>query len=148
MVSRTALGAVVALSLALAPLAVRAQTSTLSVSIIRTAGSCPGSITVSVVTKQYPGGFTMDYTAKTAAAANAVKVTASTPQRIAFTGSLLPAYRSCQGVGKSNENAFTLHGGTLSYVISPGKGPNGTYPGALRVNVVKGLPHANVSITD
>jgi hypothetical protein len=148
MVSRIAVCSIVAFGLALAPLAAGAQTENQLIKISHTAGTCPSLIVVAVVTKQYPGGFTMDYTARTGTVANAVKVTVSKPQRIAFSGALLPAYRSCEGAGRAGEGAFTLHAGTLSFVISPGKGPNGTYPGALTVDVERGLPHAHMSITD
>ena len=90
----------------------------------------------------------MDYTAQTAAVASSVKVVAATPQRIAFTAAVLRPYASCRGSGKSGDITFSLVNGTFSFVLTPGKGPNNTYPGALHVNVVKGLPHANMSITD
>jgi hypothetical protein len=148
MISRIVASTLFAAALVAAPLAAMSQTNNQTVSIARSAGTCPKSITVAVVTKQYPGGFTMDYTAQTAALASNAKVLAATPQRIAFTATLSAAYKSCEGAGKSGDVAFTLHKGNLGYVISPGKGPNNTYPGALHVNVVKGLPHANLSITD
>lgn len=148
MVLRSSVCSIVALALALVPLAAAAQTDNQFIRISHTAGTCPVSIVVVVVTKQYPGGFTMDYTARTGTVANAVKLTVSKPQRIAFSGALLPAYRSCEGAGRTRDMAFTLHAGMLNYVISPGKGPNGTYPGELHVNVEGGLPHAHMSITD
>jgi hypothetical protein len=148
MISRVAAFTLFAVALAAAPHAAMSQTNSQVVSISRSAGTCPKSIAVTVVTKQYPGGFTMDYTAQTSAVANDAKVMAAMPQRIAFSAALSAAYKSCEGTGKSGDIAFTLHKGNLSYVISPGKGPNNTYPGALHVNVVKGLPHANMSITD
>jgi len=137
-----------AASFVVAPLAAMSQPEVHTVTIVHSAGTCPKTIAVSEVTKQYPGGFTLDYTAQTRAVAKNPKVVSSTPRRIAFSASLTPAYASCEGAGKSGEIAFTLHQGTLSYVIAPRKGPNGTYPGALHVNVVRGLPHANMSITD
>jgi len=146
--SRIALSTAFAAALLAAPVAARSQTNTQAVPITRTAGTCPTSISIAVVTKQYPGGFTMDYTAQTMAVTKNVKVVSSTPQRIAFSASLSPAYASCEGMGKSGDSTFTLHKGTFSYVLAPGRGPNGTYPGALHVNVVNGLPHANMSITD
>jgi hypothetical protein len=134
--------------LAALPLVAAAQSETRTVAIVRSTGACPSSIGVIVVTKQYPGGFTMDYTARTSAVANGFHVVTSTPQRIAYSGSLLAKFSSCAGTGRSGDVTLTLRAGKLSYVISPGKGPNGTYPGALHVNIEKGLPHANVSITD
>jgi hypothetical protein len=148
MIARIAVSTLFAAALAAAPLAAMSQTNNPVVNITRSAGTCPKSIGVTVVTKQYPGGFTMDYTAHTSAVANNAKVLSAAPQRIAFNAALTPAYKSCEGTGKSGDIAFTLHKGNLSYVLSPGKGPNGTYPGALHVNVDKGLPHANMSITD
>jgi hypothetical protein len=148
MISRIAASTLFAAALAGAPLAAMSQTNDQTVSIVRSAGTCPKSIGVVVVTKQYPGGFTMDYTAQTLTVANGAKVLSATPRRIAFTAALSRAYKSCEGTGKSGDIAFTLHKGSLSYVISPGKGPNGTYPGALHVTVDKGRPHANMSITD
>jgi hypothetical protein len=148
MISRIVASMLLAGALVAAPLAAMSQTDNRTVSIARSAGTCPKSIAVTVVTKQYPGGFTMDYTAQTAMVASNAKVVAATPQRIAFNAALNAAYKSCEGTGKSGDVAFMLHKGNLSYVISPGKGPNNTYPGALHMNVVKGLPNANMSITD
>jgi hypothetical protein len=145
--SRIALSLAFAAALVAAPLAGMSQTNTQVVSIAGK-GACPTSISVTVVTKQYPGGFTIDYTAQTTAVAKSVSVVAATPQRIAFTGVLNPAYHSCTGGGKAGDMTFAFASGSLKYTIAPGKGPNGTYPGALHVNVVKGLPHANMSITD
>ena len=148
MIFRIAASTVLAAAFVAVPLAVMAQTAHRFVSITRTTGTCPKAITVTVVTKQYPGGFTMNYTAQTAAVASAPKVVAALPQRIAFTAHLRPAYVSCLGSAKSGDIAVKLGSGTLSFAITPGKGPNNTYPGALHVNVVTGLPHANMSITD
>jgi len=148
MISRIAASALLAAALAAVPLAAMPQTDNQVVSITRSSGACPKSITVTVVTKQYPGGFTMDYTAQTMGVASPVRVVAALPQRIAFIAQLHPAYASCRGSAKSGDVTFTLSNGTLSFVLTPGKGPNNTYPGALHVNVVKGLPHANMSITD
>lgn len=146
--SRIALSLAFAAALVAVPLAGMSQPEVHTVTIVRSAGTCPKTIAVNEVTKPYPGGFTLDYTAQTRAVAKNPKVVSSTPRRIAFTASLSRAYASCEGAGKSGEIAFTLHQGSLSYVIAPLKGPNGTYPGALHVNVVRGLPHANMSITD
>jgi hypothetical protein len=148
MISRIAFSAALAAALAAVPLVAMSQTNDQVVAISRVSGTCPKSIAVTVVTKQYPGGFTMDYTAHTAAVAGSAKVVTATPQRIAFTAAALRPYAACRGTGKSGDITFSLAGGTFGFVIAPGKGPNNTYPGALHVNVVKGLPHANMSITD
>ena len=148
MISRITLSMLFAVALATAPSAAMSQTNNQAVSITRTAGTCPKSIAVTVVTKQYEGGFTMDYTARTMVPAYSAELLSATPQRIVFDAELRPAYASCEGTGTSSDTSFTLHKGKLMFVLTPGKGPNKTYPGLNELDVHNGLPHANMSITD
>jgi hypothetical protein len=137
-----------AVALAVAPTVAMSQTTNQTVTITRTAGTCPRSVAVTVVTKQYPGGFTLDYTARTMVPAYSAELLAATPQRIVFDAPLRESYASCEGTGKARGLSFTLHKGTLTFVLTPGKGPNNTYPGLNELDVHNGVPHANMSVTD
>jgi len=148
MISRITMSMLFAVALAAAPSAALPQTDNRAVSITRTAGTCPKSVAVTVVTKQYPGGFTLDYTARTMVAAYSAELLSATPQRIVFDAELVPAYAACEGTGKALDMSFTLHKGKLTFVLTPGKGPNKTYPGLNELDVHAGVPHANMSVTD
>jgi hypothetical protein len=148
MIRRTVVTALFAGALAAVPLAAVPQTEHHVVTITRSAGTCPKSIAVTVVIKRYDAGALFDYTAQTMVPAYSAQLLSATPQRIVFDAELRPAYASCEGAGKSGETSFTLHKGTLTYVLAPGKGPNNTYPGLIDVGVAKGLPHVNMAVTD
>ena len=137
-----------AVALATAPSAALPQTNNQAVRITRTAGTCPKSVAVTVVTKQYEGGFTLDFTAHTMVPAYSAELLSATPQRIVFDAPLREGYASCEGSGKSGDMSFMLHKGTLTFVLTPGKGPNNTYPGLNELDVHNGVPHANMSTTD
>jgi len=125
------------------------QTTTVKVAIARTAGTCPATIPIKITTTGYEGGVTLDITAQTMGAAYVSELLSATPQRIAFAADLRPPYESCEGSGRSKEalSSFTMHRGKLSFVVTPGVGPNATPPGLLDVSV-DGTPHVKMAFTD
>jgi hypothetical protein len=134
--------------LAAVPLAALSQTTTQTVAIVRSSGTCPKSIAITVKTKQYAGGVMLDYTAQTMVPAYTAELVSATPQRIVFDAQLHEAFASCEAAGRSGAFSFTLHKGKLTYVLTNAKGPDAVYPGLLDVSVDDGLPHVKMAIPD
>jgi hypothetical protein len=135
---------------ALAATAPQPPPETVAVAIARTAGACPASIAVRIVTHGYEGGVTLDVTAQTTAVTFASDLVSATPQRIVFDALLRPAYESCKGAGRSKDGMFSfdLRGGKLAFVITPGKGANATPPALLDVSTEGRNPRVKMAFTD
>jgi hypothetical protein len=148
MVSRFTVSALLALACAALPSAGSAETT--AVRVVRTAGSCPATIPVSVVTKQYEGGSTTDVTARTMTAAFTAVLISATRKQIVFDAELRPAFASCEGKGTTTDgmHAFVLHRGRLGYTITLARGPEADYDAIVDVGVTGGLPHATVQFAD
>jgi hypothetical protein len=123
---------------------------TIAVHIARTAGTCPASVAVRVLTTPYEGGATFDVRAQTSAVAFVSELASATPQRIAFEADLKPAYASCEGAGTSADRmyAFVLRAKKLRYLIVPGKGPNATYPVLLLITTEGVDPRVKMGFSD
>ena len=124
-----------------------AEAATASVRIVRSAGTCPASITVRWTTKQFEGGSEMDITAVTMAVATVSELVSATRKRIEFQADLRPAYASCVGAGRDGSDVFMLRGGKLRFVIN-NEISSGTYPGILELDVNGGNPHVRLGIAD
>jgi hypothetical protein len=123
---------------------------TLQVHIVRSAGTCPAAIAVRTVSQGYEGGVKLDISAKTLTAAYVSELVSATPKRLEFSAELRPAYASCQGAGHSSDgkHTFTLKAGKLTYVLTPGLGPNATPPALSDVEVVGGFPRVLMAFSD
>ena len=139
--------AIAASSLAMTALCGPAEAATTTVRIVRSAGSCPASITVRWTSKQFEGGSEMDVTALTMTVATVSELVSATRKRIEFQADLRPAYATCSGVGRDGGDAFTLRGGKLSFVIN-NEISSGQYPGILELDVNGGNPHVRLGIAD
>jgi hypothetical protein len=147
MVSRFTVSALLALACAALPSAGSAEIT--AVRVVRSAGSCPATIPVSVTTKQYEGGSTTDVTARTMTAAFTAVLISATRKQIVFDAELRPAYASCEGKGTADGmHTFALHHGRLAYTITLARGPEDAYNAIVDVGVVNGLPHATVQFAD
>jgi hypothetical protein len=123
---------------------------TLHVHVVRSAGTCPTAIDVRIVSQGYEGGVKLDISAKTLSAAYVSELVSATPKRLEFNAQLRPAYGACQGAGHSpdGKHTFTLKAGTLTYVLTPGLGPNATPPAITDVEVVGGFPRVLMAFSD
>lgn len=139
--------AMVAGSFVMASVAGPAEAMTTSVRVVRSAGTCPASITVRWTSKQFEGGSEMDVTALTMAVATVSELVSATRKRIEFQADLRPAYASCVGAGRDGGDEFTLRGGKLHFVIN-NEISSGTYPGILELDVNGGNPHVRLGIAD
>ncbi len=124
-----------------------ADASTTNVRIVRSAGTCPASITIRWTAVQYEGGSTVDVTAVTRPVASLAALVSATRKRIEFEADLRPAYVSCVGTGRDGADVFTLRGGKLSFVIT-NEISSGVYPGILQLDVNGGNPHVSLGIAD
>ena len=117
---------------------------------MRVAGTCPAAIAVRTVSQGYEGGVNLDISAKTLTVAYVSELVSATPKRLEFSAELRPAYASCRGAGHSadGQHAFTLKVGKLTYVLTPGLGPNATPPGITDVEVVGGFPRVLMAFSD
>jgi hypothetical protein len=123
---------------------------TLQVHIVRSAGTCPAAIAVRTASQGYEGGVKLDISVKTLAVAYVSELVSATPKRLEFNAELRPAYASCRGAGHSvdGNHTFTLKAGKLTYVLSPGLGPNATPPAITDVEVVGGFPRVMMAFSD
>jgi hypothetical protein len=123
---------------------------TLQVHIVRSAGTCPAAIAVRTASQGYEGGVKLDISVKTLAVAYVSELVSATPKRLEFSAQLRPAYASCRGAGHSvdGKHAFTLKAGRLTYVLTPGLGPNATPPAITDVEVVGGFPRVTMAFSD
>jgi len=134
-------------SFVIASLAAPADATTTGVRVVRSAGTCPASITIRWTSKQFEGGSEMDVTALTMAVATVSELVSATRKRIEFQADLRPAYASCVGIGRDGADVFTLRGGKLRFVIN-NEITSGTYPGILELDVNGGNPHVRLGIAD
>ncbi|HEY0615603.1 MAG TPA: hypothetical protein VGC96_13210 [Candidatus Elarobacter sp.] len=151
MTTRTFTLALLAFASATLPCAAAAlgETHTTSVTIARTAGTCPKTMAVRVVTQGYEGGVTLQISPQTFAVAFVGELVSATPQRIEFRAALRPAYASCRGTGRSHDgDAFVFGGGNISYVLSPVKGPNATWPVLLDLSSEGQNPRLKIAFSD
>jgi hypothetical protein len=139
--------ALVAGSFAVTLLAGPAEAATTTVRIVRSAGTCPASITVRWTSRQFEGGSEMDVTALTMPVATVSELVSATRKRIEFQAGLRPAYATCAGIGRDGGDVFTLRGGKLSFVIN-NEISSGQYPGILELDVNGGNPHVRLGIAD
>ena len=144
--------ALIACALAPLPCAAAGQDEThaTAVPIVRTAGTCPKSIGVQVVTHGYEGGVTLDIRPQTFAVAFVSELISATPQRVVFRATLRPAYASCRGQGRSpgGDHNFVLSGGNVEYALTPVKGPNATWPVLLVLSAEGQNPRLKISFSD
>ncbi len=134
-------------TLIMTALARPADASTTTVRIVRSAGTCPASITVRWTSKQFEGGSELDVTALTMPVATLSELVSATPKRIEFQANLRPPYASCAGIGRDGGDVFVLRGGRLSFVINNAFS-SGTWPGIMEIDVKSGNPHVILGIAD
>jgi hypothetical protein len=127
-----------------------ASVETVQVHVVRSGGTCPAAIAVRIVSQGYEGGVKLDISAKTLAVAYVSELVSATPKRLEFSAELRPAYAACLGAGHSadGKHAFTLKAGKLTYVLTPGLGPNATPPAISDVEVVGGFPRVLMAFSD
>jgi hypothetical protein len=137
--------AVAAIVASMAPAGAAGSTEVVDVPIVRAAGTCPHAIPVSVVTTRFDGGATFDVTVRLGSAAYPSRIVSATIHRIEFAASLVPAFATCEGSGRSSEYAFALHRGKLSFVMTPAGEAN--EPPSL-LDVSADPPHVKIAQPD
>jgi hypothetical protein len=95
-----------------------------SFAIVRSAGTCPKTVTLATHAKGYEGGADIEITARTNAFAAAPRAVVTRPARIEFLATKLkPDYASCEATARfsdaGNSYQLALHAGTMRFIVLP-----------------------------